>query len=93
MNKILVDESKSLSFENVNSVMRRVTHWIANQTDKDMILDFSKVEYIDSAGVAMLVQLHKLSQTRYNKTVNMNISPIIQQMLKFYEIDKFLECN
>jgi len=93
MNKTLVDESKSLSFENVNSVMRRVTHWIANQTDKDMILDFSKVEYIDSAGVAMLVQLHKLSQTRYNKTVNMNISPIIQQMLKFYEIDKFLECN
>ena len=93
MNKILVDESKSLSFENVNDVMRRVTHWIANQTDKDMILDFSKVEYIDSAGVAMLVQLHKLSQTRYNKTINMNISPIIQQMLKFYEIDKFLECN
>ena len=93
MNKTLVDESKSLSFENVNAVMRRVTHWIANQTDKDMILDFSKVEYIDSAGVAMLVQLHKLSQTRYNKTVNMNISPIIQQMLKFYEIDKFLECN
>ena len=93
MNKTLVDESKSLSFANVNAVMRRVTHWIANQTDKDMILDFSKVEYIDSAGVAMLVQLHKLSQTRYNKTVNMNISPIIQQMLKFYEIDKFLECN
>ena len=93
MNKILVDESKSLSFENVNAVMRRVTHWMANQTDKDMILDFSKVEYIDSAGVAMLVQLHKLSQTRYNKTVNMNISPIIQQMLKFYEIDKFMECN
>ena len=93
MNKTLVDESKFLSFENVNAVMRRVTHWIANQTDKDMILDFSKVEYIDSAGVAMLVQLHKLSQTRYNKTVNMNISPIIQQMLKFYEIDKFLECN
>jgi len=93
MNITLVDESKSLSFENVNAVMRRVTHWIANQTDKEMILDFSKVEYIDSAGVAMLVQLHKLSQTRYNKTVNMNISPIIQQMLKFYEIDKFLECN
>ena len=93
MNITLVDESKSLSFENVNTVMRRVTHWIANQTDKEMILDFSKVEYIDSAGVAMLVQLHKLSQTRYNKTVNMNISPIIQQMLKFYEIDKFLECN
>jgi len=93
MNITLVDESKSLSFENVNTVMRRVTHWIANQTDKEMILDFSKVEYIDSAGVAMLVQLHKLSQTRYNKTINMNISPIIQQMLKFYEIDKFLECN
>ena len=93
MNKTLVDESKSLSFENVNAVMRRVTHWIENQTDKDMILDFSKVEYIDSAGVAMLVQLHKLSQTRYNKIVNMNISPIIQQMLKFYEIDKFLEYN
>ena len=93
MNKTLVDESKSLSFENVNAVMRRVTHWMANQTDKDMILDFSKVEYIDSAGVAMLVQLHKLSQKSYNKTVNMNISPIIQQMLKFYEIDKFLECN
>ena len=93
MNKTLVDESKSLSFENVNAVMRRVTHWIANQTDKEMILDFSNVEYIDSAGVAMLVQLHKLSQTRYNKTVNMNISPIIQQMLKFYEIDKFMECN
>ncbi len=93
MNITLVDESKSLSFENVNTVMRRVTHWISNQTDKEMILDFSKVEYIDSAGVAMLVQLHKLSQTRYNKTINMNISPIIQQMLKFYEIDKFLECN
>ena len=93
MNITLVDESKSLSFENVNAVMRRVTHWIANQTDKEMILDFSKVEYIDSAGVAMLVQLHKLSQTRYNKTMNMNISPIIQQMLKFYEIDKFLEYN
>lgn len=93
MNITLVDESHSLSFENVNAVMRTVTRWIANQTDKNLTVDFSKVEYIDSAGVAMLVQLHKLSQTRYNKKVNMNISPIIQQMMKFYEIDKFLECN
>ena len=81
---------KSLSFDNVKLEFKELKKWIKQQTTKDLTLDLSLVEYIDSAGIAMLIELRKIAQFKYHKSIKMKISPIILDMLGFYDVEQLL---
>jgi anti-anti-sigma factor len=81
-------QQKSLSFENVKQEFKELKKWIAEQKVADLILDLSLVEYIDSAGIAMLIELRKIAQFKYHKSIQMKISPIIHEMLTFYDVEQ-----
>lgn len=94
MSDFKINKLMTLSFDNVNEVLKQVNHWLKQQKEPVCHLDLSIIEYIDSAGVAMLVELRKLAQIRYKKSIQIKVSPVIRKMLKFYEVENLLDvCN
>lgn len=93
MSKSILNNVSSLSFDNVNMLFARMKNWISSEKNHKLILDFSLIEYIDSAGVAMLIELHNIAQKNYNKSLIFKVTPKIEEMLKFYEVETLLEVN
>ena len=94
MSELKINHVKKLSYENVIDVLMHLEAWIKHQKQPKCILDLSIIEYIDSAGVAMLVELCKLVRNRYQKSIEIKVSPMIRKMLKFYDVENLLDvCN
>jgi len=91
MKNPILDNLSCLNFENVGTIFLKLKSWLSRQECQELTLDFSLIEYIDSAGVAMLVELRKIAQKYYNKNLILKLSPKIQQMIKFYEVEMLLE--
>ncbi len=91
MKNSIIDNLTSLNFDNVGQLFLKLKSWLANQDSHEPVLDFTLIEYIDSAGVAMLVELREIAQKYYNKNLILKLSPKIQQMTKFYEVEMLLE--
>lgn len=91
MTTIQFNYIEHLNYDNVASVFAQTKAWIKQHSEQELVLDFSLVQFIDSAGVAMLVELRKLAEFKYQKNLILNISPAIQRMLAFYELENFLD--
>jgi anti-anti-sigma regulatory factor len=83
-------QQKSLNFDNVRQEFKELKKWLSTQKTNDLALDLSLIEYIDSAGIAMLIELRKIAQFKYHKSIQMKISPIIHEMLMFYDVEQLL---
>jgi anti-anti-sigma factor len=91
MRQDFIFQDKKLTFETVNKALKIATKWIAVQKSKHLTLDLSNIAFIDSAGVAMLVELKRLTHVEYKKNLVLKFSNQIMQMIQFYELEGLLE--
>jgi anti-anti-sigma factor len=91
MSSTLHIKKSDLCFDNVYQIYNEIKQWMSKHSEKELVIDCCLVKYVDSAGVAMLVDLKKLARLQYKKTVNFNISPPIKQLLSFYSVENFLD--
>jgi anti-anti-sigma factor len=91
MRQEFIIQDKKLTFETVNKALKTATNWIAEQKSKHLTLDLSNIAFIDSAGVAMLVELKRLTHVEYKKNLVLKFSNQIMQMIQFYELEGLLE--
>jgi len=91
MRQEFIFQDKKLTFETVNKALKIATKWIAMQKSKHLTLDLSNIAFIDSAGVAMLVELKRLTHVEYKKNLVLKFSNQIMQMIQFYELEGLLE--
>lgn len=91
MRQEFIFQDKKLTFETVNKALKVATKWIAVQKSKHLTLDLSNIAFIDSAGVAMLVELKRLTHVEYKKNLVLKFSNQIMQMIQFYELEGLLE--
>jgi anti-anti-sigma factor len=54
-------------------------------------LDCSDMEYIDSAGIGLLVMSHKKAQARQSKLVMANLKPAPREILYLANLQKIIE--
>lgn len=54
-------------------------------------LDCSGLDYIDSAGIGLLVMSQKKAQARHGKIVLNNLKPAIRETLKLANLQKFID--
>jgi anti-anti-sigma factor len=66
---------------------------LATATDqyKEVILDCSDLEYIDSAGIGILVMAHKKSQSKNAKLVITNVNSSAREILGLANLQKLIE--
>jgi anti-sigma B factor antagonist len=55
---------------------------------KNLLVDLSAVEYIDSSGVASLVEGFQLARTRNQKFALVGVSKAVMQVLQLARLDK-----
>jgi anti-anti-sigma factor len=84
-------DSKKLTFDSVSNELKSVKHWITNQKTRHLSLNLTNIQYIDSAGVAMLVELKRFTHVDLKKNLILKISDQIRQMIQFYELEGLLE--
>ena len=70
--------------------------WImdyGNKCEKDIVLDFSKVEYLDSSGIAVLIKLSRILKVKKKKLTLTKLSEKIKQILELSSLVDDLEQN
>lgn len=68
---------------------RKVLEKYVESEPKDVILDLSKIDFIDSSGLGALVQIAKKSQTS-GGTFQVVTNPRVTQTVKLVRLEKFL---
>lgn len=70
--------------------------WILDygkDTNKNIHIDFSKVDYLDSSGIAVLIRLSKLLKVKKKKLTLAKLSDKIKQILELSSLVDDLEQN
>lgn len=65
-------------------------HVIPLVQDRSVILDFSAVERIDAAGIAVLVSLYRSAREAGHRFTLVNVSPRVAQILSVVGLDRYL---
>ena len=76
------------------TTIKRFDEWIialANKTAKDIVLDFSKVNYLDSSGISVLLKLSKLLRSKRRKLKLTKLPERISQILELSSLFDELE--
>ena len=59
--------------------------------DLDIDFDFTKLQYVSSAGLRLLVLFKKEAQATNNKMVVRNINPVVKEIFSVSGFDKILK--
>jgi anti-sigma B factor antagonist len=75
----------------LESIGKRLYRLVDEEDHRLMILDFSRVEYLSSQAIGILINLHKkLSSLKNSKLVLCGINDKLAQLLKITRLDKVL---
>jgi len=88
---LLKIETKNLSYATVNLVLKTLKCDLSKHSTGALILDLSDVSFIDSSGVALLVELKRLSLVKFKKNLTFRFSHQVLQLVAFYELNDLLE--
>lgn len=91
MNVIFNKEDKLLKIElqeeidhhTTEMIRRRADYEIQRNLPDEVLLDFSKVSFMDSAGIGMIIGRYKLVQTLGGKLSLTNLNVNVERILKF----------
>jgi anti-sigma B factor antagonist len=73
-----------------NSALRdSLYELVASQPTPHFALDLSKVDYLSSSGVAILVGLKRRVETKGGKLIIYDLQPIVHDLLAVMKLDRF----
>jgi phospholipid/cholesterol/gamma-HCH transport system permease protein len=85
--QLSVSLSGKISMDNADRVHRDLTAIMRAQPMKHMIIDLSAVEYLDSSGAAVLVEMYRLSEELQNTLKLVNVPRRVSNFLDLVEFD------
>ena len=98
MKSIYEKENKRLTFEIheeideyvVQNMRRRIDNEIERYMPKEVIFDFNKVSFMDSAGIGMLIGRYKMMKLIGGSLEVVNISKTVKRILEMSGINKII---
>ncbi len=79
--------SNVLTFDTVSSDLARFTSHLKQQATTTLILNMEHVTHCDSAGLALLIQAHRLCKENQRTLRIKNMSQAILDLAKFCDVD------
>jgi anti-sigma B factor antagonist len=64
---------------------------IVTTTDRNMEIDLSQVDYMDSSGLGTLVSLHKIQHKKGKKLIISNVNPDIRNLIELSTLSDILD--
>ena len=83
--------NKSLRIDNVNSVYNQFSTYIKHQAN--VVIDLEELVVIDTAGLALLLELKSLCERYIINLKFINITECVYKLLNLYQIDPSLFDN
>lgn len=83
---LFLENSDALDGGCASAVKKAITNHI--DVDADVILDLSKVEFMDSSGIAVLVSLFKRTSGSHRKAVFTGVRPAVLTVLELLRLDR-----
>ncbi len=87
--RIILTLQGDLDMPNIKS-FKESTFDITKNTNKDLMLDFTHVSYIDSSGIGILLTLHKLQKSKGKSFKIINCSEHISKIFSLSSLSEVL---
>ena len=88
--QVITFESAGVLNDFRNSALRDALYeLVATHNDPMLAVDLSKVDYLSSSGVAILVGLKRRVETKGGKIVIFHVQPIVRDLLAVMKLDRF----
>jgi anti-sigma B factor antagonist len=85
---VQLQDRKILEEMVINSIGEKLAHLLDDQSQPQLLLDFSNVEHLSSAALGMLITLHKQIAEKRGQLVLANIHPQIFEVFKITRLNK-----
>ena len=86
-------DSKILDDTTLDEIKREINTLLGQAVGPDVLLDFSNVEFMSSAMLGLLGQLHRKISTGHGRLKMCNIRPEIFQVFKLTSLDKLFSIH
>jgi len=86
-----IELSGRLSYETVEPLRRELERWLKKRRGLQVTVHLDQVEYIDSAGAALLFHIKRLCQRRECETIRGRSNAQVEEALKLFDLDKIPE--
>lgn len=85
---MIADFPDSVSFENCDQIYETIKNIIDTNDQKDVVLDFAKIKYIDSSAIGKIIHISNLLRFSSRFFAIINIDPKILKILQSFRLNK-----
>ena len=69
----------------------RLFGYVKEEVGTDLMMDFAEIDYIDSAGIGVLLQMAKMASQKNLKFGLLNVNDQVKKVLAVTKVDKILK--
>ena len=91
-NYFQVDMERELDFNTATEIRKKILKAIEN-ANKDLILNFKKLRYLDSSGINVLLYFHRYLKQKNKKLHLKNLPTSIKKILLLGQFDRIFNIN
>jgi phospholipid/cholesterol/gamma-HCH transport system permease protein len=84
-----VSISGTVCVDNADRVRTELTHIIESQPLKNVVIDLAAIQYLDSSGAAILVEVFRLCDRLQNSLRLVNVPPRVRSFLELVDFEQF----
>jgi anti-sigma B factor antagonist len=89
-NWAVVEMSGELDMGNANEFKKQIIDELVSKGNINVALDFTKMEYIDSSGLGVIVSLHKRCKINGGRLAICGMNETLSRLFKLTSLDKAL---
>jgi anti-sigma B factor antagonist len=86
---VTFETASSLNDFRNNALRDSLYELVQNHSEPRFAVDLTKVDYLSSSGVAILVGLKRRVETKHGKIVLFHVQPIVKDLLTVMKLDRF----
>ena len=90
---VVFKDKKILDDTTLDEIRKEIATLLGNASGPDVLLDFANVEFMSSAMLGLLGQLHRKITSGQGRLKMCNIRPEILQVFKLTSLDKFFSIH
>jgi anti-anti-sigma factor len=92
-NTLEIRINEYFKFDNYRNFKEILNKDLDNDEINLFILDFSECEYMDSAGIGMLLLLHQETASRNKEIKIVKLNSKLEKIIKITNIDRLISCE
>lgn len=87
---LLVEITEEIDHHTTEKIRRKIDEDITRYLPRKVIFDFSKVSFMDSAGIGMIIGRYKMTQMIGGEVQMKNVKPSIKKIFEMSGISKII---